>query len=115
MIDGDKQIGSLLASADGVWYPVVVLGEYRFGIMQSRLRPQYENWLATHVDPQRILPIDEGTARSYAMVRHELKLLGRPIPANDLWIAALCRQHGYDILSRDRHFDAVAGLRRISW
>jgi predicted nucleic acid-binding protein len=39
----------------------------------------------------------------------------KPIPVNDLWIAALCRQHGHDLLSRDQHFDQVTGLRRISW
>jgi len=91
------------------------LGRYRFGIVQSRLQPHYEQWLATRVDPKCILLVDERTARHYANIRHELKLLGRPIPPNDLWIAALCRQHGYDILSRDAHFDRVAGLRRISW
>lgn len=62
-----------------------------------------------------MLPVNEATSRHYAQIRLELKRAGRPIPVNDLWIAALCRQHGYDLLSRDRHFDAVAGLRRISW
>jgi tRNA(fMet)-specific endonuclease VapC len=45
----------------------------------------------------------------------ELKRAGTPIPTNDLWIAALCRQHDLPLLSRDRHFDRVPGLRRIAW
>jgi len=36
-------------------------------------------------------------------------------PANDLWIAALCRQHPLPLLSRDRHFDGVNGIKRIGW
>jgi len=39
----------------------------------------------------------------------------KPIPTNDLWIAALCRQHSLSLLSRDRHFDLVAGIKRIGW
>jgi predicted nucleic acid-binding protein len=61
-----------------------------------------------------VLP-DERTALQYAAIRLELKRAGTPIPVNDLWIAALCRQHGCDIVSRDRHFDSVPGLRRVSW
>jgi predicted nucleic acid-binding protein len=48
-------------------------------------------------------------------MRRELQEAGTPVPANDAWIAALSRQHGLAVLSRDRHFDAIAGLRRIGW
>jgi len=44
-----------------------------------------------------------------------LKKLGRPIPANDAWIAALALQHRLPVMSRDEHFDAVPGLRREAW
>jgi predicted nucleic acid-binding protein len=40
---------------------------------------------------------------------------GTPLPANDVWIAAIARQHDLPILTRDDHFDAVAGLTRLSW
>jgi len=40
---------------------------------------------------------------------------GRPIPANDAWIAALALQHGLPVLTRDEHFDAVPGLERRDW
>jgi predicted nucleic acid-binding protein len=59
--------------------------------------------------------VDEGTAEHYAEVREELKRMARPIPANDLWIAALARQHRLPIISRDRHFDFVPGLTRLAW
>jgi predicted nucleic acid-binding protein len=63
----------------------------------------------------RVLNITEETSIWYAEIRLELKRTGKPIPTNDLWIAALCRQHNLPLLSRDRHFDLVAGLRRIGW
>jgi tRNA(fMet)-specific endonuclease VapC len=45
----------------------------------------------------------------------KLKRSGRPIPANDAWIAALALEHGLPILSRDQHFDAVPGVERVSF
>jgi predicted nucleic acid-binding protein len=63
----------------------------------------------------RILNVDQETTIYYATLRTELKKAGTPIPANDVWVAALCRQYRLPILSRDWHFDIVAGLRRIDW
>jgi predicted nucleic acid-binding protein len=48
-------------------------------------------------------------------VRHELRRKGRAIPGNDLWIAALARQHALPLISRDQHFDFVSGLTRTGW
>ena len=55
------------------------------------------------------------TTRHYAAIRLELKLTGQPIPAHDLWIAALSRQHAMPIVTRDAYFDAFAGLSRRTW
>ena len=95
--------------------PVIVLGEYRFGIAQSRRRIEYEDWLAEALSFCRILDVIDDTSARYAELRQELRLEGTPIPTNDLWIAALCRQHGLAIMSRDQHFDFVKGLRRLGW
>ncbi len=62
-----------------------------------------------------VLNIDEETTHSYSAIGLELKKKGKPIPANDLWIAALCRQHSLPLLSRDLHFDVIPGLRRVAW
>jgi predicted nucleic acid-binding protein len=62
-----------------------------------------------------VLDVNEPTTQYYAEISAELKRMGKPIPTNDLWIAALCRQHGLPLLSRDRHFDAVPGTKRIDW
>jgi predicted nucleic acid-binding protein len=94
---------------------VIVLGEYRFGISPSRDRVRYEQWLSNYLPRFRILDVDEQTTHHYATLRAELKRSGKLIPINDAWIAALCRQHSMPLLSRDRHFDAVAGVSRITW
>jgi tRNA(fMet)-specific endonuclease VapC len=105
----------VLAEAQQLALPVVVIGEYRFGIAQSRYRARYRRWLDGLVADCRVLDVDEQTTHHYAAIGVELRQAGKPIPTNDLWIAALCRQHGLPLLSRDRHFDVVSGVRRFDW
>ncbi len=113
--DGNDALEPIFRAASEIAVPVIVLGEYRYGIRQSRDRARYEAWLAEAVPSYRVLAIDEQTADLYEEIRSELKRSGRPIPANDLWIAALTRQHSLPLLTRDHHFDFVSGLKRISW
>jgi predicted nucleic acid-binding protein len=113
--DGDAALQPILRNAVEVAVPVIVLGEYRYGIQQSRDRQRYEQWLTESVRNYRVLDVDEETSIYYATLRSELKRAGTPIPSNDVWIAALCLQHSFSVLSRDRHFDVVAGIERIDW
>jgi predicted nucleic acid-binding protein len=113
--DADPAVLALLARAEQMAIPVIVLGEYRYGIAQSRKRASYESWLTGLLRDCLVLDVNEPTTQHYAQIVLELKRLGKPIPTNDLWIAALCRQHSLPLLSRDRHFDLVAGTKRIEW
>jgi predicted nucleic acid-binding protein len=113
--DNDRSVAGILARAEAMALPVIVLGEYRYGIAQSRHRAIYENWLTGLLNDCMVLDIQEPTTQYYADITLELKLKGKPIPTNDIWIAALCRQHSLPLLSRDTHFDLVDGTRRIAW
>jgi predicted nucleic acid-binding protein len=113
--DADPAVLALLARADQMAIPVIVLGEYRYGIAQSRRRASYEGWLTGLLRDCLVLDVNEPTTQHYAEIVLELKRMGKPIPTNDLWIAALCRQHSLPLLSRDRHFDFVAGNKRMGW
>ena len=95
--------------------PVVVLGEFLFGILQSRYRQRYEEWLDQNLPSVELAVVGIDTAREYAQVRLGLKQRATPIPANDAWIAAVARQHGLPILSNDAHFDVVSGIQRIAF
>lgn len=113
--ESDPDALQVLANAEGVALPVVALGEFRYGIAQSRYRTRYEQWLREWVASVLVLDVDADTTQYYAQIGLELKKRGKPIPVNDLWIAALCRQHGLPLLTRDRHFDEVEGLKRLDW
>lgn len=114
-VDGEPGISEVLRRQARAAIPVIVLGEFRYGIAQSKHRSTYEAWLESQLAHFEILPVTEETAVAYAALRVALKRSGRPIPANDAWIAALALQHRLTVLSRDSHFDAVADLERESW
>ena len=111
---GDSALGEVLAAEPRHHLPVIVLGEYRYGLLRSRHRDHLQQLLATLARESVVLTVDAATAESYADVREELRRKGWPIPENDLWIAALARQHTLPVVSRDDHFDTVSGLRRVS-
>jgi tRNA(fMet)-specific endonuclease VapC len=113
--DERDRIRELLGTATGIAVPVIAIGEYRSGIARSRDFLRYQQWLDEFILASRVLDIDESTTRSYAEISLELRKVGKPIPTNDIWIAALCRQHELPLLSRDRHFDTVSGIQRIEW
>ena len=113
--DGDSGVGEVLRRQPRAAIPVIVLGEFRYGIASSRHRVAYETWLTAELPHFDVLAVTEETAVTYAALRVALKRSGRPIPANDAWIAALALQHRMPVLSRHEHFDAVPGLERRSW
>jgi tRNA(fMet)-specific endonuclease VapC len=115
MADGSPELEAVLRAAPELALPVIVIGEYRYGIAQSRHRKRYEEWLSGLLKHCRVLRIEEDTAIEYASIRAELKGAGHPIPANDAWIAALAHQHAMPVISRDEHFDFVHRLERLSW
>lgn len=114
-LDSTPEAVEIVSEAAEIAIPVIVAGEFAFGIAQSRHQEAYERSLQRMLDRCAILDIGIATARHYAAIRLELKAAGKPIPANDAWIAALSRQHSMTVMSRDSHFDFVGGLRRRTW
>ena len=115
LLVGDPALGELLAADQRHHLPVVVIGEYRYGLLGSNRRDSLQRLLETLIRESFVLVVDEATAETYSHVRDELRRRGRPIPENDIWIAALARQHQQPVVSRDDHFDYVPDHRRIAW
>ena len=113
--DGDPQIKPLLVSATKLVVPAVVLGEFDFGIRQSRHYKRYSEWLERSLSHVVIAVVDVETAELYGEIRLALKKAGTPIPLNDAWIAAAAAQFRLPVLSRNAHFDAVESITRVSW
>ncbi len=114
-VDGNQSLLRQLKASSSLALPVIVLGEYRFGLRRSRARAERELWLSRFEKEVRILAITDATAHFYADIRESLRSQGRPIPENDIWIAALSLQHSLPVISHDLHFDLVEGLVRFGW
>ena len=115
LLRGDTALAALLEPAERHHLPVIVIGEYRYGLFRSRHRKALQAILETLIRESLVLRVDETTTTYYAAVRDELRDAGRPMPENDVWIAALARQHDQPIVSRDEHFDEIAGTERLGW
>ncbi len=91
--------------------PVVVAGELLFGAQNSGRPAQNLISYRQFIHDLRPLLLDGLAAEYYAEIRLALKQKGRPIPENDMWIAAICRANDVPLLTFDKHFAEVPGLQ----
>jgi len=107
------QAGSLLSQpVEQILLPVPVVGELRYGALNSRRSAENLAEVERLVARCRVLDITAATAAVYARLRLGLKEKGKPIPENDLWIAALCVEHQVPLVTLDGHFDVIEELER---
>lgn len=95
--------------------PVPVIGELRYGALNSRKPDENLAEVERLVARCRVMDITLATAAVYARLRLQLKTKGKPIPENDLWIAASCLEHDVKLAAVDGHFDAIDDLQRFVW
>jgi tRNA(fMet)-specific endonuclease VapC len=104
-----------VATVDEVFVPAITLGELYYGAQKSTRSEANINRIDAFSTTMAILGCDEATARQYGRIKDELRAKGRPIPENDIWIAAVAMQHGLTVVSRDDHFANIAGLPVEVW
>lgn len=108
----DTEAVKLLKCVDYIGINAVILGElfagFRCGNKERQNRAELEQFL----DSARVytLVLDDETPEFYAQVFSELRQKGRPIPSNDLWLAASALQHGLALATYDDHFNNISGL-----
>jgi tRNA(fMet)-specific endonuclease VapC len=113
LFEGDQVVALVLDQYRPVYIPVVVLAELLLGARRSRRPAENVERIEAFASMNRVLPCNRTTASHYADIANQLRARGRPIPQNDMWIAAVAQQHGLAVASRDGHFDEVESLVRI--
>ena len=98
--------------AETVFLSTVVAGELPSGFRQgTRLRKNLAELDAFIDNPHvTVVPVSLVTADRFGRIAAALRAKGRPIPTNDIWIAAHAMETGADLLSFDAHFVEVDGL-----
>jgi predicted nucleic acid-binding protein len=110
--NGETEIIQILQRAQKISICTITIGEllsgFKAGSKESINRAELEEFL----DSPRVhlLVIDEDTAEFYAEIQTALKKKGKPIPTNDIWIAATALQHGLKLYTNDQHFKYVPGI-----
>ena len=109
----DPDVLAVLRVAPELLLSATVLGEllagFAFGSREAANRRELAEFLGA--SGVRVAPVGEATADNYALIYGALRRRGKPIPTNDLWIAASALEHGAALLTFDTHFSAVEGLR----
>lgn len=106
---GEPAVLDVMRRSETVAVPAVVLGELHSGFRAGNRCPENTAQLAQFLSKPsvRVLPITEETALRYAEVDVYLRKKGRPIPRNDVWIAAVALEHGLHLVTLDVHFREI--------
>ena len=95
--------------------PTVVLGEFYYGAHKSgRIQTNIAS-INEFAASCSVLTCNTETSQLYGEIKNGLRLKGRPIPENDIWIAAIAKQYGMTLLSRDDHFKEIDDLGAVTW
>ena len=109
---GDAEVTETLGLAEAIYLPFVVIAELRAGFSMGQRGRHNERILRRFLGKPGVNAIyaSDATTLIYADLYHQLRILGTPIPTNDLWIAALTIEHNLMLFSRDRHFKYLPQL-----
>jgi len=110
---GDERVLDMLARASRIHVSVFVLGEllagFRLGSREKKNREILGRFLAK--PGVTVLDATKDTADCFGLIKSALKKSGRPIPLNDVWLAAHALETGSVLVTFDAHFEVVPGLR----
>lgn len=114
---GNKHVQQIMGGYERVAFPFIVIGELLFGFKRGTREKQNREQLSDLISMQssEVLYADSQTPEHYSSIAVELRKKGRPIPSNDIWIAALARQFNLPVCTNDTDFDAVNGLTILKY
>ena len=114
LLNGKKSIIQRLQKFDIVYLPVTVSGELLFGAKNSQKRTANLEIFRNFIGTCEILDINYLVSEVYSDIRLALYKRGKPIPENDLWIAAICIANDLPLLTKDKHFEEITELKKLS-
>ncbi len=109
---GEPNAIAVMRHAPEIGLCSTVLGELLAGFAVGNRAARNRRELADFIASPRVrqLSVDAETAEHYAALFANQRRKGRPVPTNDLWIAAVALQHGLALFSLDAHFKEMENL-----
>ena len=111
-LKGDEGVVEVLREADEIGFSAISIGELLSGFQLGGREQKNRKELEQFLDSPRVVvyPVNDGTAEFYAQILNNLRKIGKPVPTNDIWIAAVAFQNGLKLFTKDAHFQAIVGL-----
>lgn len=115
LLNGQLRIPRSVARASTACFSIISLGELFLGAFRSVRVAENLARIEELASASTVLDCNRETARFYGAIKARLYKRGKPIPQNDIWIAALASQYGLTLISRDDHFSSVEGIGWEVW
>lgn len=109
---GDDDVVAVLRRVEEIGFSVISIGELLSGFKGGSREQKNRAELGRFLDSARVViyPVDEDTSEYYAEIINNLRKIGKPVPTNDIWIAAVAFQNGLKLFTKDAHFRDIPGL-----
>jgi tRNA(fMet)-specific endonuclease VapC len=115
-LKGDDGVVEVLRKSEQIGISVISIGELLSGFKGGGREKKNREELEIFLDSPRVVvyPVDEDTSEFYAEIINNLREIGKPVPTNDVWIAAIAFQNGLKLFTKDIHFKTIPGLSLVS-
>jgi tRNA(fMet)-specific endonuclease VapC len=114
-LQGRENLLDKFSSATYIGIPHIVTGELYYGAELSQNPVRNLKKVKGFLKSFDILGSDDTTSEYYAKIKKQLKLHGKPIPENDIWIAALARQYNLTLVTNDQHLKLIDTITIEAW
>ncbi|MBI1800402.1 MAG: type II toxin-antitoxin system VapC family toxin [Chloroflexi bacterium] len=111
----EQRVKQRLETDGEIFIASTVIGELCFGARKSERVEENLARVAQFAAHNVVLDCDADSGFRYGEIKNALRLKGRPIPENDVWLAAVALQHDLTLVTRDAHFDVIDGLITEAW
>jgi tRNA(fMet)-specific endonuclease VapC len=113
--NGELSIADKIDKAKEVHIPIIVVGELYYGAANSiQIEKNIKN-IQNLTNRYHVLQVDIETTKYYGDIKAALRKKGKPIPENDIWIAAIAQQHKLTLVTRDKHFKEIEVISLKTW
>lgn len=111
----DRAVKENLSKAGETFVPSIAIGELCYGARKSARVQENLARIGEFAASSVVVGCNTDTARRYGEIKNALRIKGRPLPENDIWIAAIVLQHDLTLVTRDEHFNEIESLQVVAW
>lgn len=111
----DVGVIQAINTAESLFISSISLGELFYGAYNSSRLTSHLKETKEVSKSINVLAVGKTTADHYGKIKTQLRKKGRPVPENDIWIAAIAMQFDLTLITKDKHFSEIEGLKLELW